>query len=198
MCDNVPDMQESIDRLLTEATRARLERRFGAARRELEEAVQCSRKVRDPHRLARSLATLGQIERDLHNDDEALRLYEEAAEIYRALNEPLKLAHTVRHIADILRHVKRLPAAATSYAEALNIYRAQSETRPLDLANALRGFALLKEAVGENAEARALWEEAGSLYAEVNVESGVAESARRVALLRKQDQTDKGMKEQIR
>jgi hypothetical protein len=77
-----------------------------------------------------------------------------------------------------------LPAAATSYAEALGIYRAHSGTQKLDLANALRGFALVKEAGGENAEARAMWEEAGSLYADVNVETGVAESARRVAKLR--------------
>ena len=179
-------MSESIDNLFAAATRARLDHRFGDAKRDLAEAVKSSRKNNDQRRLARALAALGQIQRDLHNDDDALRLYEEALEIHRALNDSLRLAHTVRHVGDILRHMEKFPAAASSYAEALNIYRAHQETPPLDLANALRGLALLKEAVGDNAEARALWEEAGSLYAAGNVESGVAESARRVAMLGKQ------------
>src|SRR5262249_24385250 len=110
-------------------------------------------------------------------------LYEEAAEIYRAISETLKLAHTIRHVGDILRHLERFAPADTSYAEALSIYRAHRETPPLDLANMLRGLALLKEALGENAEARALWAEAGSLYATANVEAGVVESARRAAAL---------------
>lgn len=178
-------MPEFIDDLLNKATRARLEQRFGDARRNLAEAVKSSRKQNDQRRLARALGALGQIQRDLHNDDDALHLYEEALEIYRVLNDPLKLAHTVRHVGDILRHMERFPAAASSYAEALGIYRIHRETLPLDLANALRGLALLKEALGEDAEAKALWEEAGGLYAACSVEAGVAESARRVKLLAK-------------
>lgn len=178
-------MSESIDNLLATATRARLNHRFSDARRDLTKAVRSSRKSNDQRRLARALAALGQIQRDLHNNDDALRLYEEALEIYRALNDPLKLAHTVRHVGDILRHMERFPAAALAYTEALRIYHDHEDTQLLDLANAVRGFALLKEALGEKAEARALWEEAGILYAACNVESGVAESARRVKLLGK-------------
>ncbi len=177
-------MPKSIDDLLNEATRARLEQRFGDARRDLAQAVKTCRKQNDQRRLARALGALGQIQRDLHNDEDALRLYEEAGEIYRSLNNPLKLAHTIRHVGDILRHVERFAAAATSYAEALSIYRAHPETQSLQLANALRSFALLKEALGEGAEAKAMWEEAGSHYAAANVEAGVAESARRIAMLR--------------
>src|SRR5215475_3495207 len=112
-------MSESIDHLLTEATRARLESRFGDAKRDLTEAVKSSRQSKDQRRLARALAALGQIERDLRNDEVALHLYEEAAEIYRALNDALKVAHTVRHVTDILREMKRLPSSATAYAESL-------------------------------------------------------------------------------
>lgn len=176
---------ESIDELLSDASHARLEHRFGDARRDLKEAVKSCRRNKDQHRLARALAALGRIEHDLHNDDVALHFYEEAVEIHRALNNPLKVAHSVRHIADILRHMKRFAAARSSYAEAVGIYRAQKETPPLDLANTLRGFALLKEALNENTEAKALWKEAGILYAEANVEAGVLESARRLAKLEK-------------
>jgi tetratricopeptide (TPR) repeat protein len=147
------------------------------------EAVALARKAQDPLQLAKTLTALGQIERDLHHADEALRNYEEAAAIYRVANVPLKLAHTVRHVGDIHQDEGQLKLAGPCYQKALEIYRAHAETPPLDLANAIRGFALLKEAVGEKQEAKALWEEAGKLYASVNVEAGVAESERRVALL---------------
>lgn len=178
-----------IDKLFIEATHARVERRFGDAKLDLLEAVKNSRKSKDQHRLARSLAALGQIEHDLHNNDVALHLYEEATETYRKLKDSLRLARTVRHVGDILRHMRRFAAAHASYAEAVGIFRAQKETPFLDLANTLRGFALLKEALGENAEAKALWKEAGILYAEANVEAGVSESARRLARLEKQSRT---------
>ena len=97
--------------------------------------------------------------------------------------DPLRLAHTVRHVGDILREDKQLEPAGPCYREALEIYRAHEDTPPLDLANAIRGYALLKAETGERQDAIALWQEAGELYAQVHVEAGVAESERRVALL---------------
>ena len=86
-------------------------------------------------------------------------------------------------MGDILREMGRFAGAAPAYSEALTIYHDHEDTQLLDLANAVRGLALLKEDLGEKAEAKALWEEAGILYAEVKVEAGVKESARRAALL---------------
>jgi tetratricopeptide (TPR) repeat protein len=167
-------MSEMINSLLAQARQARFERPEDA-RRDLVRAVALARTADDSAKLAQSLTALGQIERDLHNQEEALRLYEEAAEIYRVLNDLLKLAHTLRHAGDILREMGRFAGAATAYSEALGIYRAHPETPALELANMLRSLALLKEALGENAQAKALWEEAGILYAEVQVEAGVKE-----------------------
>lgn len=183
-------MADAISTLLSRARRTRFENP-AEARQDLVEAVGLARTSNDPLQLAQVLTALGQIERDLHRSDEALHHYEEAAAIYRladhrAANVPLKLAHTIRHIGDIHRHKKQLQLAEACYVEALAIYRAHVETPPLDLANALRGFALLKETAGDPQTARSLWEEAGKLYASVNVEAGVAESARRITLLQKQ------------
>jgi len=175
-------MSELIDSLLAQARQARFERPDDA-KRDLAQAVALARSADHRLQLAQALTALGQIERDLHNNDEALRLYEEAAEIYHGLNDPLKLAHTVRHVGDILREMGRFAGAAPAYSEALTIYHDHEDTQLLDLANAVRGLALLKEDLGEKAEAKALWEEAGILYAEVKVEAGVKESARRAALL---------------
>jgi hypothetical protein len=51
------------------------------------------------------------------------------------------------------------------------------------LANAIRGLAILKHDSGAVGQAKLLWTEARDLYAIVNVNEGVAESSRRLALL---------------
>ncbi len=175
-------MPSAIDNLLVLARHARFEDP-DSAKRDLVEAVALARRAQDPLQLAKTLTALGQIERDLHHADEALQHYEEAAAIYRAANVPLMLAHTVRHVGDIHRHKGRPKLAEPCYVEALAIYRAHPETSALDLANTIRGLALLKGDLGETQQAKALWEEARELYASVNVEAGVKESSRRLALL---------------
>lgn len=176
-------MAEAVDNLLNQAAQARRANRLSDARRDLVEAVAICRKAGDRLRLARSLTALGQIERDKGNGSVALDHYEEAVAIYCAEGEALKLAHTMRHVGDIHQDAGRLKLAEPCYDEALAIYRAHKETPPLDLANAIRGMALLKEAVGERAQAKALWEEARDLYAAEKVEAGVKESSRRIGLL---------------
>jgi hypothetical protein len=76
-----------------------------------------------------------------------------------------------------------LDEAAPCYAEALEIYRANQATPPLDLANTLRGYALLRGEMGCREEAKLLWIEAGQLYTAAEVQAGVDESERQVALL---------------
>ncbi|MGA9669243.1 MAG: tetratricopeptide repeat protein [Terracidiphilus sp.] len=162
--------------LLKEGCRARREDRPADARVSFAEAVEQCRGTDDKTMLAQALAGLGQIERDLGQLDAAVKLYAEAVELYRTVDRPLALAHTVRHLADILRHQVQLDLAAPHYREALAIYRSHEETPPLDLANALRGYALLKSSEGEAEEATRLWREASGLYAAAGVEAGVVES----------------------
>jgi tetratricopeptide (TPR) repeat protein len=176
-------MSEGLDKLLRQARQARRENRPEDAKRDLTEAVAMCRQSGVQADLANALTSLGQIERDLHNNDVALNHYEEAVAIYRTQDNPLRLAHTVRHLGDIHRNQKRLDLAAPCYEEALSLYRNHAETPPLDLANALRGYALLKEGLGEKVQAASLWGEAGKIYADVHVMEGAAESSRRVALL---------------
>src|ERR1039457_3318981 len=174
-------MSDTTDNLLQQALQSRREHRLGDAKRDLVDAVALCRKAVGQD-LARSLTALGQIERDKGQNDAALQHYEEGVTIYRAAGEPLKLAHTIRHVADILRETGRAELAEPRYDEALALYRNRPETAPLDLANAIRGLALLESDAGETEAARALWEEARELYAAVNVEAGVTESNRRLAM----------------
>lgn len=176
-------MTELSERLRRRAVEARRENRPEDAKRDLIEAVALCRQAGDEIDLAKALTALGQIERDLRNNDAALKNYEEAAAIYRARGDVLKLAHTIRHVGDIHRNMGHADLAEPCYREALDLYRRDERTAPLDLANAIRGFAILKHDAGETAKAKMLWEEARELYAAVNVKEGVTESSRRLALL---------------
>jgi len=89
----------------------------------------------------------------------------------------------VRHVGDILWHIGRASEAEESYREALALYRADAKTGALDLANAIRGFAILCGDSGRVSEARELWMEARNLYAAVGVKEGVEEAERRLGVL---------------
>lgn len=181
-------MSEASEKLRMRALVARKESRLDDARQDLIEAIDLCRQANNDGAidLARALTALAQIERDLHKNEAALKNYEKAISIYRNKDDAQMLAHTIRHVADIHRNLGHTEAAESSYREALALYRADKNTPALDLANALRGYALLKGDLRDAEHAKALWEEARELYAAVNVEAGVAESARRLAALKAQ------------
>jgi tetratricopeptide (TPR) repeat protein len=174
------------DALIAQGYAARKEHHPEHAKLCFTEAITLSKTTNDRSALARALAGLGQIERDLHDHSAARRHYEESVAVYRTFDNPLALAHTVRHLADILRGQGDHELAEACYAEALEIYRQHENTQLLDLANTLRGYALLKTDNNEKEEALQLWREARDLYSQCNVEAGVVESDRQLALLAQQ------------
>ena len=182
-------MSEQSEKLRLRAVAARRENRLDDAKRDLVEAIAICRAGRDEVDLAKALVGLAQIESDLHHVAEALENYEEAVVIYRKKDDSQRLAHTIRHIGDIHRRQQRADLAEPCYREALDLYRRDETTPQLDLANALRGFAILKDDMGDLLEAKPLWEEARELYAAVDVKEGVAESSRRLALLTRKSET---------
>jgi tetratricopeptide (TPR) repeat protein len=173
----------TVNELIAMGYRARKEGQPHEGRKIFSEAVRLAREAGDRVGLAGSLAGLGQIERDLRSTDAALRCYREATEIYRSEPNRQRFAHTIRHLGDILRGDGALAEARLCYEEALSVYRADGATLALDLANTIRGFALLKGELGEREEAKSLWEEARGLYASVDVQGGVRESESQIAKL---------------
>ncbi|HKP36660.1 MAG TPA: tetratricopeptide repeat protein [Pyrinomonadaceae bacterium] len=176
------DTSDELIELMREANRIRFDDPPGA-RRLYADAVNRCRLAGQEEQLIRALKGLGQIERDLGHSDAALELYNEAVTICRAAGDPLLLAHTVRHVGDIQQDKGRRELAEPCYQEALSIYRQHDETAVLDLANAVRPFAALKQKNGEIEEARRLWNEAKDLYAAANVQEGVAGATRELARL---------------
>lgn len=176
-------MSQVLEELLSQAAQARREDRPEDARRDLVHALEIGQQSGTRTDLARVLKALAQIEQDMGGREVALSLYEQAVAIYRAEGDALSLAHTVRHVADLQRHLGNMETAELLYREALAIYRCHAETPALDLANAIRGLAILTFDTGKQDEARLLWLEARELYASVNVQAGVNEGSRRLALL---------------
>lgn len=125
----------------------------------------------------------GRTFRNTGRPDMALERYSAAATVLRDSNESLRLAHTIRHVADIQSGMDLLADAEASYAEALAIYRGDPRTGSLDLANTLRGYALLRDETGDHTTAQAMWTEARELYVAVKVQAGVDEAERRLARL---------------
>ena len=130
--------------------------------------------------LANALRQLGEAQRSMPGSDSGVAAYREAVAILREDERGLRLAHTVRHLADIYRHVNRLDDAEQCYREALQIYREHPEVGALELANALRGAALLEEKLARRDRAIAMWQEAKSLYETAGVAAGVEEASRRL------------------
>ncbi len=143
----------------------------------MEAAVALARRHDDPVALARALHGRANVERDRGRREVALRLYREAVPLCRRGDDPLVLAHTVRHLGDVLREMGDLEGAEPCYTEALALYRVHSSPPLLDVANAVRRMAILRETRDEREEARALWREARDLYREAGIEAGVSESS---------------------
>ena len=175
-------MSKTVTDLIKEASGLRFERPKHA-RRLYSDAVSRCRQIGTRRELIQALKGLGQIERDLDHGAAALPLYEEAVALCRQEGDALLLAHTVRHLGDIHQDAGRPELAEPCYVEALTIYRSEREAAPLDLANAIRPLATLKEGANEWEQSQTFWQEAKELYARANVPQGVRESSRRLALL---------------
>jgi tetratricopeptide (TPR) repeat protein len=112
---------------------------------------------------------------------EALEGYERAADFARSAHDMGTLAYAQRHVADLQRELGQHHAAESAAAEAVSLYRQHSGSVSLDLANALRVWALAQQSLGQLPEAERSWREARSLYDAVGVLAGVEECDEHIA-----------------
>jgi len=176
-------MADGLEELFGRAREAKLNKRFGEAQVALRDAA--ARLRSDPMDLrgVMALRELAETERKLGEREAAREHYEQAVQQLRLHSDALALAHTVRHLGDVHRELGRSDLAEPCYREALELYDAHTEASRLDVANALRSMAVLKEDTGAAAEAAALWKRARELYQATGIQAGVDESTRRLARL---------------
>lgn len=113
----------------------------------------------------------------------ACEFYTEAARLYREQNDSLAYAHAIRHIADIHRKEGSFSEAKPLYEEALELYRSNLDTKLLDLANAVRPYAMLLEVQGDRDSAIEFWKEASHLYGSLRIDEGISECDTRLSQL---------------
>ncbi len=175
-------MTGTFDELFARGNRARQEDDLAESRAAFIEAVRKAAEEADRAALAEALCGLGEAERGIGNLEAASHHYANAVVLYRQIGPPKRLAYALRHEADTVREACRPADAGPLYLEAEQIYRQLGEESTLDLANTLRGIAMVNEDAGERQSARSLWSEARELYARCNVEAGIAECDRKLAL----------------
>lgn len=164
----------SFDQLLSLARQAQAERRLSEARSYLAEAGTLPRSREQALQLIESLKDVGRVERDAGNLDASQASYEDAAAICQSECHTLLFAHTLRHVGDVLAQRGDFAGAREKCWAALQVYRESRDGQALDVANAIRSFALLEEQF-DDAAAIPLWQEAKSLYASAGVLAGVEE-----------------------
>jgi tetratricopeptide (TPR) repeat protein len=174
-------MGETFPELFARGYQARRENRIADSRAIFITGVRNAAEAGDRPSLAEALCGLGQAERDLGSLDAARHHYAGAATLYRQIGPPARLAYAIRHEADVFLEECRPAEAEPLYLEAESIYRQQGEEYALDLANTLRGLALVAESSGKPDASRSLWQEARELYAKCKVDAGVTECDRKLS-----------------
>jgi len=119
-------------------------------------------------------------ERNAGNLTAAADSYKRAADAFHLDGQPLREAHAIRHSGDILQDAGELTTAQPCYEEALAIYRPHPDTPPLDLANAIAGYARLSEKLNHRQRATLLWNQAFDLYTQCSVQAGIDEARSRL------------------
>jgi tetratricopeptide (TPR) repeat protein len=174
-------MSESLKELFAQGYRARSENNLAESRAAFFEAVRRASEDADRPSLAEALCGLAQAERGIGALGAASHQYANAVLLYRELDQPERLAYALRHEADVLREACKPAEAEPLFREAEKIYRQLGDSATLDLANTLRGLALVSDAAGTKDASQALWQEARNLYEKCNVTAGVEECDKRLS-----------------
>ena len=171
-------MADEFQELFAKGYQARREGRFPESRALFLDGVRKAAEHFNRAALAEAFCGLAQAERDIGNLQAAHHHYANAVLLYRQIGPPDRLAYAARHEADLAREFNQPAEAEPLYREAETIYRGLGDNAVLDLANTLRGLAMVKEQTGPAQAARPLWLEARDLYARCDVKAGVAECER--------------------
>jgi len=168
-------MTETLKELLARGYQARRHNQLAESRAAFFEAVRKAALEADRPSLAEALCGLAHAEHGIGNLEAAAHQFSNAVVLYRELGLQERLAFALRHQADVLRELLKFTEAEPLYREAEKIYRQIGDAVRLDLANTLRGLALLNKATARLEDSKALWQEARRLYSTCHVEAGIEE-----------------------
>lgn len=169
--------------LLNEAWDKRRSKKYDEALGLVKKAQDLS-KEDDYDSLGRIFHVYMQLEYDQDNFSTALKYCQKSLEYYRKTDDSSKIAHSLRHVADLQREMGQDASSESNYREVIDIYRTISKMNAGNLANALRGFALVLEQRDKITEAISVWEETRELYKKCGIQAGVSEAGDKLESLR--------------
>ena len=166
-------MKEEVKSIFNQAWQHRNDGNYKSSRELLNQVLALDSS--DPNVVAQVYAYQGQIERDLESPKKALLLYSKALKEYQSSGNKNGIAYAERHIADIAMELNIHEQAEESFKRALTIYREDESGNAMNIANTVRGYALLQEKTHQYHKSRSLWEEAREIYNRFNIQEGVGE-----------------------
>lgn len=175
---------ERVKKLLGAAEKARQQKQFKEAKRDLISALAISRLIQHVDLRSQALNDLAGIERDLGNIIPAIAGYMKLVKLCQKHNNKCSMADAYRHMAEIYLEADHLKKADSYYKKAIRIYSRIAPKNSLDLANTTRELALLKIKQKKNQEALTFWEKTLELYQTNHVTERVKECERWIAKLR--------------
>lgn len=167
--------ERSIEEFLKNAWDLRREAKYDLANYALEKAQEHC-KEDDYISRGRIFHIYAQFESDHDNPSRALKLLQRSLSFYKKTGSSIKIAHSTRHIADLERRIGDVEDSESNYRTSIDIYKSNKSTSKVDLANAIRGYALVLEKRGKIQEAIEAWKEARELYRACKLEEGVDEA----------------------
>lgn len=173
-----------IKELLREAWVKRGEKRYDDAQALVKEAQGLCKKD-DYNSLGSIFHVYRQLESDQGNYLKAVELNQESLNYFKKGNNMQGITHAMRHLADLQCQIGKLADAEGNYREVIDIYRDNPSTHAGNLANGLRGFAVLLEKRGKIKESITVWKETKELYSSIHLQEGVDEAKNKIASLSK-------------
>jgi len=174
---------EDMEEHLRSARIFRNENRLHLAIMELEAALELAEKYRVNKERRQTWSLLANIYFDLGSNRKSLESYQHALSIAEMESEVEQVAHITRHIADVECEIGDLKSSKSHYEKAIEYYKKNVSNYSLNYANAVRGFAVLKEKMVDHADAKRLWKEAMAIYEKLKVETGIKECMARLKKL---------------
>lgn len=172
-----------IIQLLTEAWKLRGEGDYEASKQRLAQAEELCQS-NDFDILGRISHIYMQHAYDQNNIFVALEFNQKSIDYYTKAKNLDKMAHSIRHRADLLAAQNELNEAYISYSKSIELYRSNSDTKDGDLANALRGYALILEEMGTVDNALSIWVEIRQIYTTHNLTEGMEEAESKIKELK--------------
>jgi tetratricopeptide (TPR) repeat protein len=128
-----------------------------------------------------------QLEVDQERHEQALPFAQLSVKHYQASGDNQRIAHAIRHLADLEQELGQFDTSEAHYREAIQGYINHERTTKSDLANCLRGYALLKEEQQDAELAKGLWEEVKTLYEACEIYEGVKEANKHLEALQSEE-----------